>query len=217
LSDVLIDSKHLRIYRDGARKDSWLFRANNIERLQKEIFSKLHELSDQVSDKKTLNKNYEEIRTRKELVDWANSCSKGLKAKDESEFKKNMAKSDSLAMDKVANELDDRNVTYREIDELKKINLFDSSLDRALHSYLENYDHLDEFKCAACGTELDEKSRCPACWGDVFGICQFCGAILDSDDGECPECVGAELCDSCEEEYLDFYGRCPKCDEEISK
>jgi hypothetical protein len=39
--------------------------------------------------------------------------------------------------------------------------------------------------CPACGTFLDADSRCRACWGDVMGLCDECGSILN-DGFSCP-------------------------------
>ena len=41
--------------------------------------------------------------------------------------------------------------------------------------------------CPSCGPTLDEKGRCYACWGDVFGLCENCGSILE-EDHSCPKC-----------------------------
>ena len=35
--------------------------------------------------------------------------------------------------------------------------------------------------CPNCSEPLDEQGRCPACWGDVFGICHECNEILNED------------------------------------
>jgi len=33
--------------------------------------------------------------------------------------------------------------------------------------------------CPSCGTQLNNKGQCRACWGDVFGLCDSCNTILD--------------------------------------
>jgi hypothetical protein len=41
--------------------------------------------------------------------------------------------------------------------------------------------------CEACGTPLDAKGRCRACWADVMGICEICDEILEPDHS-CKAC-----------------------------
>ncbi len=43
----------------------------------------------------------------------------------------------------------------------------------------------EEKRCPSCDLLLDEKGRCRACYGDVFGICSECDEILNSDH-RCP-------------------------------
>ena len=42
--------------------------------------------------------------------------------------------------------------------------------------------------CPACKIELDHRGRCRACFGDVFGLCEVCGSILEGEGGPCSTC-----------------------------
>ena len=46
-------------------------------------------------------------------------------------------------------------------------------------------------RCPSCGTQLNDKGQCRACWADVFGICDTCNAILD-DDHTSSSCLAAQ-------------------------
>ena len=48
-----------------------------------------------------------------------------------------------------------------------------------------------EETCPACGTLLERDGRCCACWGDVMGLCDICGGLLD-DGYVCPTCARDE-------------------------
>ena len=49
-------------------------------------------------------------------------------------------------------------------------------------------------ECPHCKflSDLDSKGRCPACWGDVFGLCDYCGDILE-EGFFCPNCDLEEI------------------------